>query len=163
MKQTAAQKPRSFDRFEEEDLNYLLASALDDLCSFEARHQHHRGLAATLVCVALCQGAARHLVDGEGGVHDFDVWSFFRAEDGRPAFPVRRRASRPFEGSRFTGSSRRIDLLGRSIIDLGSARTSLTDYLRSGRTATAKALSERPAYILHPISERGPLPRLSPF
>lgn len=153
----ADERPRSYDRFEAEDLELLLQAALDDLDGFEKRHRRHAGLSSTLMCVALCQGAAHHLVTGDGGVHDFDVWSFFRAEADRPAFPVRRRACRPFEGPRFLDSTRRIDLLGRTIPDVGTARASVASYLESGKTMTSRALAKRPVFILHPKSERGPL------
>jgi hypothetical protein len=148
-------RPRSFDMFQKEDLDFLAASALDDVAAFERRHPRHLGLAERLICVALCQGAAQHLVHGTGGVHDFDVWSFFRSEEGRPEFPVRRRATRDFQGPRFVASSRRIDLLGRTIADLGSPMQSLAGYLGSGRTTTSRALAERPAFILHPVPDRG--------
>lgn len=45
------------------------------------------------MCVALCQGAAKHFVDMEAGakrpngVKDFDVWSFFAAIPGQQ-FPA---------------------------------------------------------------------------
>ena len=35
-------------------------------------------------CVALGQGAARHYLDGQTGVKDFDVWTFFAAAPTRP-------------------------------------------------------------------------------
>jgi len=151
----ADDRPRSHDRFGAEDLDFLSAAALRDLADFEARHPIHRGLQGRLLCIALCQGAAAHLVDGEGGVHDFDVWSFIRRADGVPDFPVRRRMTAPFERPTFLASSRRIDLLGRSIADLGDARTSLASYLASGRTRTSRALAERPAWILYPAELRG--------
>lgn len=151
----AGVRPRSFDMFQEQDLDFLAATALDDVAAFERGHPRHLGLAERLICVALCQGAAQHLVHGTGGVHDFDVWSFFRPEDGRPDFPVRRRATRDFQGPRFVSSSRRIDLLGRTIADLGSPMKSLAGYLGSGRTTTSLALVGRPAFILHPVADRG--------
>lgn len=114
-------RPRSYDRFCAEDLDFLCAAALRDLADFEARRPIHSGLRGRLLCIALCQGAAAHMADGEGGVHDFDVWSFFRRLDGVPDFPVRRRITAPFERPTFLASSRRIDLLGRSIADLGDA------------------------------------------
>lgn len=150
-------RPRSFDTFQTEDLKFLLETALEDLRDFESRHTRHLGLGSTLICVTLCQGAAKHLVQGEGGVHDFDVWSFFRADAARPSFPARRRVTRPFEGPRFQKSSRRIDLLGRTIVDHASVSASLTAYLRARRTVSARALATRPVFILYPPSDRGPL------
>ncbi len=57
----------------------------------------------------------------------------------------------------FQESSRRIDLLGRTIADLGSATASLSAYLSARRTATASALAERPVYVLYPQADRGQL------
>jgi hypothetical protein len=47
----------------------------------------------SLVCVALCQGAALHFVDGENGVKDFDVWTFYAAR--LTTQPSRGAAARP--------------------------------------------------------------------
>jgi hypothetical protein len=120
------------------------------------------GLSGRLICIALAQGAARHLVEGWGGVHDFDVWSFFRAEPGCPAFPPRGRMTASFEGPRFQQSSRRIDLLGRSMGQVGDARLSVISYLEAGRTVTARALSECPVFILHPADAGGAIPAVCP-
>lgn len=155
-------RPRSFDRFEREDLDFLVRVARADIEEFERRHRHHAGLSTRLLCIALCQGAARHLVEGRGGVHDFDVWSFFRAGEGFPTFPERRRKTAVFEGSRFQASSRRIDLLGRSIEQVGDARQSVATYLAAGRTCTAWELSRRPIYVLHPEVEHPAIAALRP-
>ena len=74
-----------------------------------------------IICVALCQGAALHYLDGKTGIKDFDVWTFFRAHPQK-AFPYRRNVQRDFGdpkfgktpgASQFTGKC--VDLIGRSI------------------------------------------------
>ena len=74
-----------------------------------------------LICIALCQGAALHYIDGKIGINDFDVWSFFCEHNKRP-FPYRRNVPKDFGDSKFGKSpdrpdftGRRVDLLGRSI------------------------------------------------
>ena len=73
--------------------------------------------------VGLCaRGAALHYVNGQSGVKDFDVWSFYAQYDDWP-FPSRWRGTRDFGPSKFGRYSgdpprytgRRIDLLGRSL------------------------------------------------
>ena len=106
---------RSYDRFEDDDLAHLADLARRDLGAFIVRNPHHAGLRARVLAVALCQGAALHYVDGKNGVKDFDVWTFFADDGASPAYPVRRRGEGSFEGSRFADSTRRVDLLGRTL------------------------------------------------
>jgi len=56
--------------------------------------------AGRLLCRALCQGAARHYLDGTTGIKDFDVWSFYAEHDDGP-FPYRWRGTADFGPSRF--------------------------------------------------------------
>jgi hypothetical protein len=76
--------------------------------------------------IALCQGAALHYVNGENGVKDFDVYTFY-ARLSTVMLTPRRHATAdfgesefgfwpkdvPVRGQRFVG--RRIDLLQRSL------------------------------------------------
>jgi hypothetical protein len=84
------------------------------------------------LCVALCQGAALHYVDGRNGVKDFDVWTFYTEHPERP-FPPRRYYKRyyPFRdfGPSLFGrhpadvgwTGRKVDLLARSLAcDIGA-------------------------------------------
>ena len=124
-----------------------------------ARKLRYRVLEEGLVCVALCQGAALHFVDGESGVKDFDVWTFYAARPDHPAFPWRRRASRVFGEPRFGRPpdrpgflDRRVDLLGRSI-EVGTERDPaaiLGRYLSEGGTTSARALARKAAVLLEP-------------
>src|SRR5262245_43936354 len=69
---------RSLEKITDSDLERLCELAQSDLRSlFERRPQLGRLYAERLLCIALCQGAALHYVDGRNGVKDFDVWSFF--------------------------------------------------------------------------------------
>ncbi len=114
--------------------------------------------------MALCQGAALHFVDGENGVKDFDVWTFYAARPDHPAYPWRRRRAVDFgdvafgplpHGQGFAG--RYVDLLGRSI-EVGAQTdpaTALQRYLSEGRTASARALAEKAAVLLEPPGRLG--------
>ena len=117
-----------------------------------------------LLCIALCHGAAQHYVDGENGVKDFDVWSFFAADPAGP-FPCRRRVERDFGRSKFSRhpadphcfAGRRVDLSGRSLPVSAEADPveSVRSYLAGGRTVTARRLSQKPVVLLWPARLRG--------
>jgi hypothetical protein len=109
------------------DLARLGELALRDLASLVERETATgRRYRDRLLCIALCQGAAQHYVDGENGVKDFDVWSFFSAHPAGP-FPYRRRVERDFGRSKFSrhpADPRRF--LGRASIDVSGPRRSDT-------------------------------------
>ena len=155
---------RSFERITLEDLRRLGEIARQDREDFFARKPRYRTLEEGLVCVALCQGAALHFVDGENGVKDFDVWTFYAAGPNLPAFPWRRRASRYFGDPGFgrppdrPGFVRRyVDLLGRSIEVGGETDPAaiLRGYLSEGRTGSAGALAKKAVVLLEPSDRLG--------
>ncbi len=155
---------RSHERITFEDLNRLAGIARLDREDLFARKPRYRVLEDQLVCVALCQGAALHFVDGENGVKDFDVWTFYAARPEHPAFPWRRRTSRDFGDPRFGRSpdkpgfvGRHVDLLGRSI-EVGAETDPaaiLRGYLSEGRTGSARALARKAAVLLEPSDRLG--------
>ena len=148
---------RSYDMFEVADLAHLAEIAARDLDAFIFRNRHHRGLKDRLLLVALCQGAALHYVDGQNGVKDFDIWTFFADDGVSPLYPVRRRGEASFERETFANSTRRVDLLGRTLkvgVDadpFGAVR----DYLEDAQTGTAWRLAQKAAVALEPVVRRG--------
>ena len=155
---------RSYERITPEDLDRLAWISHQDREDFFARKPGYRVLEEGLVCVALLQGAALHFVDGENGVKDFDVWTFYAARPGHLAFPWRRRVARDFGDPRFGRTpntagfvGRRVDLLGRSIEvrEEGDPAAVLAGYLSAGRTASARALARKAAVLLEPPDRRG--------
>jgi hypothetical protein len=70
---------RSYERIRPEDLRRLAAIARDDQDAWLNRRPRWRPYADCVLCVALCQGAALHYVDGRSGVKDFDVYMFYAA------------------------------------------------------------------------------------
>lgn len=155
---------RSYERITREDLARLARIARCDLADLFARKPRYSPLARRLVCIALCQGAAQHLLDGENGVKDFDVWAFFAAHPDDPPFPWRRRKVSDFGDPKFGRSpdaasfvGRRVDLLGRTIDDPAKTDPAavLREYLSEGRTKTARRLSEKAAMLLEPTDLLG--------
>jgi hypothetical protein len=139
---------RSYERITPKDLDRLAEISRQDREDFFARKPRYLVLEERLACVALCQGAALHFVDGENGVKDFDVWTFYAARPDHPAFPWRRRVARDFGDPRFGRTpntagfvGRRVDLLGRSIEvgEEGDPAAALAAYL------SEKAAPPRPA------------------
>lgn len=154
---------RSKQRITKVDLRKLSAIAAadrDDLFSRKPRLRHYR---SRIVCVALCQGAALHFLDGKNGVKDFDVWTFY-AHSRRP-FPYRRVgkgdfglskfARRPKDSKQFIG--RRVDLIGRSLRVGPSADPVevIHDYLSRPRTKSAKRLAKTAIVMIDPPQLRG--------
>jgi hypothetical protein len=156
---------RSQKRISGADLERLAELALTDLDDlFERLPETGRLYGDRLFAIALCQGAALHYVDGKNGINDFDVWSFFSAAPRRP-FPYRRIARRDFGSDKFGQSTKspaefvgkRVDLIGRSLEvgpDPDPVQT-LVEYLRSGRTDSARMLAEKAVVMLCPDSLRG--------
>ena len=106
-----------------DDMIRLQRLALEDLESlFDRCPETGKLYRNQLLGIALCQGAALHLLDGANGIKDFDVWSFFIQPDSTRPFPYRWRAVVDFGDPKFgvTADSphfvgRRVDLLGRSL------------------------------------------------
>jgi hypothetical protein len=155
---------RSYEPIEERDLRRLAAIAREDRATFFARHARWRPYTDRILCVALCQGAALHYVDGRNGVKDFDVYTFY-AESPVGPFPPRRIARRDFGPSRFGRhpddspifTGRRIDLCARSLpVPSGADPVeSVRAYLRDGRTETARHLAIKAVVIVDPEPLRG--------
>ncbi len=117
-----------------------------------------------VLCVALCQGAALHYIDGATGIKDFDVWTFFAAHPRRP-YPdpalYRGNTSRDFGPSRFGRhpaddrrrfTGRRVDLLSDSIeAALGAApRAGVQAWLSAARRGTPAHLARKAVVLIEP-------------
>ncbi len=150
---------RSLAHIDRSDLLRLAAFAAEAEAGLFARHPYSAGrYGGRLLCRALCQGAALHYLDGERGVKDFDVWSFYAACADGP-FPYRWHGTADFGLSKFgrypgdppSYTGRRIDFFGRSLATPPGTdpATALRHYLSTARTASAKALASK-AVILNP-------------
>ena len=148
------------------DLRRLAQLAQADREEFFHRYPRWAHLySKRLLCVALCQGAALHYLDGKNGVKDFDVWSFFREVTNQP---IRRRrvVHRDFGNAKFGTSPSWPDFIGRPVDLLFKSITcppgnkpilSLQRYLTEGRTKTARCLAEKAVVIIEPSRLRGKL------
>ena len=160
----ASRPSRSFERLTREDLVRLARIARLDREDLFARKPTYRALEERLICVALCQGAALHFVDGKNGVKDFDVWTFYAEHPQGPDYPWRRRKAVDFGSPKFGPSpdkpgftGRRGDLLGRSpeVAEDADPAVVLCDYLSQGRTETARRLAEKAVELLEPSDGLG--------
>ena len=92
------------------------------------------------------------------------MWTFY-AHDPEGPFPPRWRTTADFGPSRIgrysgdpaTFAGRRVDLIGRSLPAAPGANpvAALRRYLRSGRTATARALAAKAVVLIDPGHLRG--------
>jgi hypothetical protein len=142
----------------------LAAIAQDDRDARFARRPRWQAYADRVLCVALCQGAALHYVDGRNGIKDFDVYTFY-AEHPTGPFPFRWRTEVDFGPSRFGRyhgdpelfRGRRVDLIGRSL-DVAPDTDpieAVRHYLTTGRTETARQLARKAVVLLAPQELRG--------
>lgn len=130
------------------------------------RKPHLEAFADRVLCVALCQGAAKHYVDGTNGVKDFDVWTFFAAIDGvrgphnrqcrKRDFGLSKFGRWPHDPPKFVG--RRIDLLWRTLlwpVD-GDPVQAVRHYLRGGKPgSTPWHLAQKAVVLLRPTERMG--------
>jgi hypothetical protein len=68
-------EPRSSAEITLDDLRSLAEIAAADRADRFLRRPRWGGYADRVLCVALCQGAALHYIDGKNGVKDFDVYT----------------------------------------------------------------------------------------
>jgi hypothetical protein len=154
---------RSFERVARHDLERLAAIATADFEDLFRRKPYSRAYAKRLLLICLCQGGARHYVYCDRGVHDFDLWGFFRRSD-RP-FPYRRQGQHDFgpskfghnpeDGDRFTG--RQVGVFGRSISVHPSEAPieAVQRWLRDAHIESSDLLARQPVVVIWPLSDLG--------
>jgi len=161
-----SQRDRSYERIGLPDLRHLGKIAAEDRDFFYRGHPEYRD---RLLCVALCQGAARHFVDMKrgvrrpNGVKDFDVWSFFVAIPGKQFPAAIRHRHFDFGSSKFGAESgqpakfshikgRRVDVFLRDLpVEVGAdPAEALRAYLERARTDSARALAAKAAVLIEP-------------
>lgn len=151
---------RSYEKITKSDLKKILRFSHEDREEFFIRNPRWRKLYGNrIICIALCQGAALHYLDGKNGVKDFDVWTFY-AEHPEAPFPYRRMGHKdfgiskfgchPFDAAKFKG--RCVDLIGRSLnIPKGTdPMKALKSYLGNPATESARELSKKAVVLLYP-------------
>ncbi len=152
-------KGRSFKPISRTDLKRLTDIARKDREGFFQSHpQWAKSYGNRVVCVALCQGAALHYVNGKTGINDFDLYSFYKEHPSMNWY-AKRIKSYDFGNPKFGKSvdkpnfiGRRVDCLGRSI---GVNRNespieAIIRYLQEGKTETARLISLKAVVLLEP-------------
>jgi hypothetical protein len=151
---------RSYQPITKDDLKRLAIIAEADRVEFFTNYPGYR---ARVICVALCQGAALHYVNGNNGVKDFDVWTFYDRASAEKPFHPKRRKSRDFGPSKFGKMlndlpeakdflGRRVDLLGRSLsVDANADPVAvLRRYLTKRESESAWWLAQKAMVLLEP-------------
>ena len=157
-------KTRSLEKITTSDLQRLANIArIDREDLFRRKPELGKLYAKRLICVALCQGAALHYINGKNGVKDFDVWTFFREHSKRP-FPYRRNVPYDFGYPKFGVSldrpdfiGRRVDLIGRSIpCEEGQDPIKVVqNYLLSSSNKSPRLIAKKAVIILEPVELLG--------
>ncbi|HRJ59525.1 MAG TPA: hypothetical protein PLV64_24810 [Anaerolineales bacterium] len=150
---------RSYLPIEMADLYRLLEIAKQDREAFFYTHPEWRKYySQRVIGVALCQGAAKHYVDGSTGINDFDVYTFYRKHPQRNWY-AKRIKSYDFGDKKFGKSVDKPDFIGRRVDCLSRSievkkeediQTALRRYLTEGKTETAKLLAAKAVVLLEP-------------
>lgn len=149
---------RSYLPIIEADLRRLADIARRDREVYFEEHPEWGVYADRILCVALCQGAALHLVDGETGINDFNVYTFYAVHPSKRWY-AKRIKSYDFGDPRFGQSidrpgfiGRRVDCLGRAIdvVDGEDAASALRRYVRQRGTEIARCLAKNAVVLLEP-------------
>ena len=164
----APRAARAFETIEPADLARLAAIAQARIdAAFDSNPVRRARYARGLLGVCLCQGAADHFVDraASAGVHDFDIWAFFRRPPDGGSLWNRKPFTADFGPSKFGRSpldakkyrGRRIDVLWRDIA-VGveeDAITAIRRYFAAPPTASARALRRKSVVLVWPATRAG--------
>ena len=150
---------RSLKRITLTDLKRLASIAREDQEDlFNRNFELEKLYRNRLICIALCQGAALHYLDGKNGIKDFDVWTFFHEHPQRP-FPYRRLKQRDFGDSKFGKTPGKADYIGKSVDLIGrsipwkssqSPVQAIRNFLTNSNNRTPWLLAKKAVIILEP-------------
>ena len=158
---------RSYARFTDEHLDRLVKIAAADQARMFLGNPHLDIYCQRLLLVALCQGGAKHYVDGTNGVKDLDVYSFYASVPGVLLHPQRhvvadfgesefgyRPADLKDRGKFLTG--RAVDLLVRTLPVEPDADPveAVRNWLKTSKNKTPRLLKEKAVVALYPESLR---------
>jgi len=151
---------RSYKKIEISDLKKLAIIAYKDRKRFFQNNPvYEKPYADRVLCIALCQGAAKHYLDGEPGINDFDVYTFYKSNPIKKWCYRRKTVFYDYGDPKFGKSKdkpqyvgRRVDCISRAIEikDGEEVSSALRRYLASGKTKTARCLSEKAVVLLEP-------------
>jgi len=161
----APRSARSFERIERSDLDRLAEITLATLREASKRRSDIPNYdQKNIIGICLCQGAADHYLAHPSlkscGIHDFDVWAFFKPQEEGVRFGNRRAATADFGPSKFKRSprdpakfiGRRVDVFWRAIPEHVTLLpdNSIQQYLEAERTATARELAKKSVIMIWP-------------
>ena len=156
---TVGSTGRSYRTIEIADLNRLALIARKDQAEFFDKYPEWARLySGREICIALCQGAALHYIDGSTGINDFDVYVFYKRNPKKDLYPKRLKFY-DFGDAKFGQSQdkpnfigRRVDCMVRSIDahENEAADKSIQRYLLKGKTKTARLLAAKAVVLLEP-------------
>jgi hypothetical protein len=156
---------RSWESIDDADPERLGRLARTGRETFFTRNPRWRDYAGRVMCVALCQGAALHFVNGKNGVKDFDVWTFFSEHPGGRLRAERRTTQADFGPSKFGHrpadppgyTGRRVDFLMRSIKCSSDTEPAdaIRQYLTAADTDSARELAKKAVVFIEPEHLRG--------
>jgi hypothetical protein len=151
---------RSYVEINEQDLKLLLKKSKERLVKFFLSNNGKKWIELydykKPILVAFCQGAAMHYYDKKNGVKDFDIWFFYPFN--KKDLPYRARWECDFENKKFGQhpemqkyKGRKIDVMVRSIKTRKRNPVEvMIEYLKEGKTETAKCLSKKAVVVLEP-------------
>jgi hypothetical protein len=150
---------RSYRAIEISDLRRLVLIAKKDQIEFLEKHtEWAKFYSGRKICIALCQGAALHYIEGSTGINDFDIYTFYRKHPAKNLYSKRIK-SYDFGDLKFGQSrdkpsfvGRRVDCFVRSIdaVEGEDVEISIQRYLRDGKTETARLLAAKAVILLEP-------------
>ncbi|WP_288582015.1 hypothetical protein [uncultured Methylobacterium sp.] len=160
----APREARSFRQIEADHLRLLATIAMESIAGVTRDGNKSYVYRDRLLLLCLCQGAALHhqqklagLPEEEcRGIHDFDVWGFFRTHPDRP-FPPRWRGEhdlgvphfgrRPEDGH-FVG--RKVDVIGRSVDCRPNedGAGSVLRWVQNGGGSSPRHIRQRPIFVI---------------
>jgi hypothetical protein len=141
------------------DLKRLAEIAKEDRNIFFLKYPGwKKEFANRVLCIALCQGAGQHYVDGKTGINDFDIYTFYRKNLDKKWY-AKRIKSYDFGNPKFGQSKdkpdfigRRVDCFGREIEIRKNEKLiiALRRYLKESNTKTSRFLSNKSVILLEP-------------
>ena len=167
---TVGSSGRSYRKIEIADLSRLALIAQKDQSEFFDKYPKWARLySGREICIALCQGAALHYIDGSTGINDFDVYVFYSRNPQKDLY-AKRLKFYDFGDAKFGQSldkpnfiGRRVDCMMRSIDghENEAAEKSIQRYLMKGKTKTARLLAAKAVVLLEPNCGKVIWPRRS--
>ena len=156
---TAAPESRCYLPIDHRDLQRLASIAKEDREEFFKAHpEWAEAYRDRVLCIALCQGAAKHFIDGKTGINDFDVYTFYRQNPKKPWY-AKRIKNYDLGDAKFGQSQnqpefigRRVDCCGRGIsVNEGESPTdALQRWLTERPTDSAQFLAQKAVVLLEP-------------